>query len=137
MAVPPKNIALRLPTEMPFEGKGSWYPSDENNDPHSEEYFPDGYYAPDFVRREVPSEMWVDRMIAPPRKDRENGYLPGATRLDLPFDMPPHERRRLEMKAQAQEMATKEAEHRTRSRSLRITTGNTTGIFSGPPDRVR
>jgi hypothetical protein len=138
MAVDPKSIALRMPTEVPFEGNGSWHVTDENNDPHSEEYYPDGFYEPDYVRRGVPSEMNLDRMISPPRMDRENGYLPGAVPLDLPWDLPHHERRRLEIQAQTKELNEKEAAHRKQSRaSGHITIGNATGRFTGPPDRSR
>ena len=137
MAVDRKSLAMRIPTEVPFEGKGSWQVSDENNEPHSEEYYPDGFYAPDYVRRGVPSEMNLDRMISPVRADRENGYLPGEVRTDIPWNLPSHERKRLEVKAQAEELNRKEAAHRMRARSLRITEGNVTGGFTGPPDRVR
>ncbi len=95
----------------------NWQLNGENNDPHNGEFFPDGYYAPDFVRREVPSEMWVDRMIAPPRAGRADGYLPPGGE---------------------KEVAALEAAQRKVSRaSGHITQGNVTGRFTGPPDRVR
>ena len=104
------GLIIRRPADI-----REWPIDGENNDPHNGEYCVDGYYAPDFVRREIPSERYVDRMIAPPRAGRADGFLP-----------PGDER----------QVASLEAAQRKVSRTLRITQGNVTGRFTGPPDRV-
>jgi hypothetical protein len=87
-----------------------------DDDQFTGEYFPDGQSGQGYVRRGLPSEMALDRLISPRRANRENGYLPGVSERDI---------------------EAYEADDRRAQRSMRITVGNSTGRFSGPPDRVR
>ena len=79
---------------------------------HDEQFFPDGQYCAGFTRRGLPSEVLLDRMTLPRLSGREDGYLP--SNID-----------------------EAETANRRLRRSFRITEGNTTGDFPGPPDRTR
>lgn len=80
--------------------------------PHEGEFFPSGDYGDGFIRRSLPSEFWLDRMIYPKLQGRESGYLPEPT-------------------------TPAEAANRVLRRSMRINEGNATGQYPGRPDRVR
>jgi hypothetical protein len=102
-----------MPITSKFTGNVAGVPVGSPDDPpHAGEFFPDGDSAIGFQRRALPSETFLGRMINPPRSGRENGYLPENT---------------------------DEAEHSNMilQRSFRITAGNATGQFPGPPDRTR
>ena len=87
-----------------------------DDDPFTNECWPDGAYGAGYQRRSLPSERFIDEIISPMRADRESGYLPGMTE---------------------DEIQSFEGANRALQRSMSITEGNVTGSFTGPPDRVR
>lgn len=108
------------------------------------EWFPDGRYAPGFVRRGLPSEMFLDRLISPIREGREDGYLPSAPMAIREFapdyvltDADLREMRAEDAQRQRDYLRECEDADRRKQRSLRISKGNALGSFTGPPDRVR
>jgi hypothetical protein len=111
-----------------------------DDDPHTVELFPDGDGCVGYMRRCLPSEMALGRMINPPRMDREDGYLPSpppemtlssVSQVDVSAERYRRRRRVYD------HLLEKESEDRMRQRAFRITEGNATGSFTGPPDRVR
>lgn len=106
-----------MPQNAKYYGNVMGIPTGSPDDPaFTGEYFPDGQYAIGFMRRGLPSELELDRITSPVREGRESGYLPGFTEGGI---------------------EEYEAADRRRQRSMRITMGNATGSFTGPPDRVR
>lgn len=106
------------------------------------EWFPDGRYAPGFVRRGLPSEMFLDRLISPIREGREDGYLPSPEPVvrewdHMPSDEEIREARREGEQRQRDYLRECEDADRRKQRTFRISKGNALGSFTGPPDRVR
>lgn len=106
-----------MPMNSKFYGNVCGVPVGSPDDAeYTSEFFPDGQYAIGYMRRGLPSEMALDRIISPVRMNREGGYLPGSSERDIEGF---------------------EAGDRRAQRSHRITEGNAIGRFTGPPDRVR
>lgn len=134
-----------MPQNAKFYGNVCGVPTGSPDDPiFSGEWFPDGQSAQGYTRRGLPSEMALDRIISPVRKDREDGYLPTPPMRmdDFAFDHMPteaelHDRRMRRQREEVEYLARKENEDRRAQRSFRITTGNVTGTFTGPPDRAK
>jgi hypothetical protein len=116
-----------------------------DDDPAIVESFPSGDYAIGYVRRSLPSELALDRTINPVRDKREDGFLPQPPYEPSPFAMrmtPPTseelQAERTRQRLREYDYLTEcEADDRRRQRGMRITIGNATGNFTGPPDRVR
>jgi hypothetical protein len=134
-----------MPQNAKYYGNVCGVPTGSPDDPiFSGEYFPDGQSAQGYTRRGLPSEMALDRVISPVRADREDGYLPSPPMKfeEIAFDHVPTEaemrdRRMRRQREEREYLAEKENSDRRVQRSMRITTGNATGTFTGPPDRVR
>ena len=104
-----------MPMNQKFYGNVMGVPvGSPDDDIFTGEYFPDGQSCLGYMRKGLPSEMALDRITSPRLMGRESGYMPDGAAL-----------------------AEGENENRRVRRSMRITTGNTTGSFTGPPDRVR
>lgn len=96
-----------------YPGFVAGVPTGSPDDPaHEGEFFPSGDCCDGFVRRSLPSEVFLDRMLYPPLTGRESGYLP-------------------------EPVEAAETANRALRRSMRITTGNVTNTFPGRPDRSK
>jgi hypothetical protein len=87
-----------------------------DDDPFTGEYFPSGDSAVGYIRRSLPSDLHLDRMVLHPRINRADGYLPGSSE---------------------KEIQGFENTDRVMQRRFVIGIGNATGSFTGPPDRIK